>query len=151
MRRPPKKSGQGTPQPPWKIEYVVYLLDPNDASLFTFINSTYGAKRAWQALQSEIEWMRAMRGDVRPIVELDAGPFQTGHGKKIGPIFEPVDWRNFSGAEPAAPQISKPAPAQISGPRPKLAPEGSRATLAQIGRPVEPVTTEEEFDDFVPF
>jgi hypothetical protein len=121
---------QGTPQPPWKIEYLVYLLNPGDASLYTYLNATYGAMRAWNKLKDKITWMRALRGEVLPIVELSSAPFPTDHGRKIGPIFRPVNWTSLKEA-PRRIGSGKPAPA--------------------IGKPVEPVTVEEEFSDKIPY
>jgi hypothetical protein len=123
---------QGTPQPPWKIEYLVYLLDmsdPNDVSLYTFVNSTYGAKRAYNRLKEKVWLTRAFRGDVKPIVELSSSPFPTEYGKKIGPIFRPINWTSF-GEPPCIGGDDKPA---------------------LIGRPVPPVTAAEELSDEIPF
>jgi hypothetical protein len=36
----------GKPRPPWSLVYVVYLVDPDSAELYTFINSTFGASLA---------------------------------------------------------------------------------------------------------
>ena len=32
----------GDPRPPWVKQFIVYLLDPTDASVFTYVNSTMG-------------------------------------------------------------------------------------------------------------
>jgi hypothetical protein len=122
----------GTPQPPWTIEHVVYLLDPNDASLFTYLNNTYGAKRAWERLRDKITWMRAMRGEVLPIVELGSAVLKTDYGKKIGPSFKPINWLNLNASE---------SPPRISGDKP----------AAAIGKPVAPVPAKEEVSDQIPF
>jgi hypothetical protein len=44
----PKKQWElgldGQPRPPWQLEFVVYLMNPETADLWTFINSTTGAR-----------------------------------------------------------------------------------------------------------
>jgi hypothetical protein len=48
--RVPKKKWEagldGNPRPPWQHQYVAYLLDPRDAAVLTYLNSTAGAKIA---------------------------------------------------------------------------------------------------------
>ena len=36
------------PKPPWALDYVVYLVNPESAELYTFINSTNGARLAYE-------------------------------------------------------------------------------------------------------
>ncbi len=75
--------------------------------------------------------MRALRGDkVVPVVELDAKPMKTQYGTKLRPEFKIVDWRDFGGETAPAVPTTPVAP--------------------QIGKPVEPVTSAEEFDDEIP-
>src|SRR4029453_5462222 len=46
----------GEPAPPWGIVYVVYLLDVDvSAELYTFINSTLGARIAYERLVAKLE------------------------------------------------------------------------------------------------
>jgi hypothetical protein len=40
------------PKPPWEHSYFVYLLDPATATTYTYVNSTYGAKLAYDAFMS---------------------------------------------------------------------------------------------------
>jgi hypothetical protein len=129
---------QGTPQPPWKTEYVVYLLDTSDASLFTFLNYTVGAKIAWENLHNRIKWMGALRGaSVLPVVELTSATMKLKKvegAKKLRPEFKVYEdrWISLGGGQGGTPLIGKPAP-------------------AQIGKPVAPVTAEEELNDEIPY
>jgi hypothetical protein len=93
----------GQPRPPWQMQYVVFLLDPNDASLFTFANGTIGARIAWERLINRVTWMRALRGaTIYPVVTLDSRPMKTQYGTKQRPEFTPTDWRDFGGSAEAA-------------------------------------------------
>jgi hypothetical protein len=107
--------------------------------LYTFVNGTIGARIAVERLQDKVKWMRALRGvNCAPLVRLDSKPMKTRFGQKMRPEFTIVEWRQIGGGglqnEPAQ-QIEqrKPDPAE------------------QIGRPVKPVTTEEELNDRIRF
>jgi hypothetical protein len=126
----------GTPRPPWQLQYVVYLLNTSDASLFTFLNSTVGAKIAWGKLRDRIKWMQALRGaSVLPIVELASAIMKTGiEGvRKLRPEFRIFEdrWISLEDGRDGPPRINKSAPA--------------------IGKPVAPVTMKEELDDEIQF
>jgi hypothetical protein len=51
----------GKPRPPWQLNYVVYLLNPHDASVFTSINATTGQRIAFERLVDKMKFMRALR------------------------------------------------------------------------------------------
>jgi hypothetical protein len=103
----------GTPQKPWKLTYLVYLVDLKTGSLFTYANSTYGAMLAYTNLEEQIAVMRMLRGEhVFPIVHLEKRPMPTAYGMKSRPHFHPVDWRS-PGSFQAVSQAPTP---QISGP-----------------------------------
>jgi hypothetical protein len=124
------------PRPPWVLQFVVYLLDPNDASTYTFINSTIGARIAVEHLENRVRAMRMLRGArVVPLIKLDSRPMTTKYGQKMRPEFTIVDWRELGAGlkSEATPQIEH------------------RKSVEQIGRPVEPITTKEELDDQIPF
>jgi hypothetical protein len=105
------------------------LLNPKDASVYTFINSTLGARIAVERLKDRVRMMRVLRGEkVCPIVELGAKPFPTRHGLKIRPDFIIHDWCNLCGPKAAS------APA-----------------ITQISQPVEAVSLKEELDDEIGF
>jgi hypothetical protein len=133
----PKKRWQpgldGAPRPPWERVEVVYLLDPRDASIFTFISSTAGARIAVRRLRDKVLLMRRLRGDaVVPIVKLDSRPMKTKFGQKIRPEFTILDWRTLGDPQGAAPSPTPPA-------------------IEHVSSPVKPVTLQEEVNDEVPF
>src|SRR5262249_42867861 len=114
----------GKPRPPWQLNFVAYLLDPQTGALYTFLNSTVGARIAVERLQERVRCMRLLRGaDVVPLVELGNKPMQTQFGQKLRPEFKIIDWRDFGGGTP-----------------PK-----------QMGGPVAPVTPSEELNDKIPW
>jgi hypothetical protein len=122
----------GNPRPPWVLQHVVYLLNPVDASLYTYLNSTTGAAIAVKHLNDRVKWMRALRSEqVVPLVALDAKPMATRYGQKMRPEFRILGWREFGVglAHQAAPQLEH----------------------AGGLKPVKPVTTEEELDDKIRF
>ena len=126
---PQKKWGKGIdgkPRPPWQQQYVVYLLDPATAAVFTFINSTKGAEIAVERLKYRVKLMRALRGDrVVPVVKLDAKPMPTDFGPKQRPEFTILAWHELGAAPSAVPPIE------------------------QIGEPVKPVSLQEELNDSI--
>ena len=116
---------------PWTHSLIVYLLDPADASVSTYINSTFGAKLAVQALKDRVRMMRMIRGSrVYPVVELSKKPMKTRFGVKLRPEFTICDWRYLG-----APEVPKP----------------DVKAIEHIGEPVKPPTTAEIFDDALPF
>jgi hypothetical protein len=131
--------GINGPRPPWSHQYICYLVDLRDGSIYTFINNTVGAQIAVGRLTEKVKWMRRLRGpQVRPLVLLDHRPMPTKHGAvKQRPEFTIVEWRNLGGG--GLVEI-KPAP--------QLPPaQGTE----QIGKPVKPVTAAEELNDDLPF
>jgi hypothetical protein len=120
----------GRPEPPWAIYYVVHLADLKTACKFSFANKTTGARIAFARLLDRVEAMQMMRGlGVIPVVKLESRPMKTSYGPKQRPHFEPVDWRDFGPPTPAVPS-----------------PESSPL----IGKPVEPVSIDEELNDSIP-
>jgi hypothetical protein len=94
----------GKLRPPWQKQYVVYLLDPDTAAVFTYINSTKGAEIAVEHLKHRVKLMRALRGDhVVALVKLDSRPMSTKVGQKIRPEFTILYWRELGKAEPVKP------------------------------------------------
>jgi hypothetical protein len=128
------------PRPPWSHQYVCYLLDPTDAALYTSINNTVGQEIAVRRLAEKVSWMRQLRGaHVRPMVVLDHRPMPTRHGAvKQRPEWTVVDWVDLSGGGSSVEHK----------PTPQLPPSQA---AAPIGKPVEPVTTAEEFSDSISF
>jgi len=148
----------GKPRPPWQKNYVVYLLDPQTASSFTFANSTMGARIGFERLHDKFTWMRKLRGsNVLPLVRLEARPMKTKWGVKQRPEFVILEWRDFNSQDPApmieGPKLveapaGEPKPAQVE----RFGPAETRsAPAATPGKPVKPVSTSEAIDDTLPF
>jgi hypothetical protein len=130
-----EKGLDGQLRAPWVHQYIAYLLDSRDATVFTFINNTVGARIAVERLRDRVKLMRALRGEkVVPVVELGAKSMKTGFGPKKRPDFVVHDWRN------------------LGGPQALSAPTTKEPTIAgQIDRPVKPVSIEEELNDEIGF
>jgi hypothetical protein len=130
----------GKPRPPWIKQFIVYLLDPADAALFTFINGTVGAEIAVDRLKSKVAWMRQLRGsNVVPLIKLDSKPMKTRFGQKKRPEFTVLEWRQLGGGG-----LKDVSPARVEH-RSQPYPDDC-AGLA----PVEPVSIEEEMNDEIP-
>ena len=128
------------PRPPWVRQHIVYLLDPADAGLFTFINGTVGASIAVDRLKTKVVWMRQLRGaNVVPVVKLDSKPMKTKFGQKQRPEFTIVEWRQLGGGG------LKDVSARIEH-QPRQQHPDDCAGL----QPVEPVSIEEEMNDSIP-
>jgi hypothetical protein len=129
----------GQPRPPWQLQWVVYLLDPSDASIFTFANSTVGARIAWERLVDRVNWMRALRGAaVFPLITLDSRPMKTQFGTKLRPEFSIADWRDLGST--GNPALESTPPRAIDA---KPAPP--------VGKPVKEPATTATLDDEIPF
>jgi hypothetical protein len=142
-------------RPPWSVSFIVYLLNVDTAEKYTFANSTWGARRAYEALQDRVAMMRALRGaNIVPEVELASAPMPTKRGQKIRPHFKctGVWYEKLGGlltpfnqerlAATAVPQIEH-------QPAAKPNPVGKSKTAGL--KPVKPVTISEEIGDSVEF
>jgi hypothetical protein len=139
------EEGINGPRPPWCRQHIVYLIDPEDASLYTFINGTVGAAIAVGRLKDKVKWMRALRGaNVCPVVKLDARPMKTKFGQKMRPEFTIVDWRELGGE-------TAPQPAQLSAPAENEHAGIKKYLEVTAGKKVKPVTTEEDLSDEIPW
>jgi hypothetical protein len=91
----------GNPKPPWSHQYVFYLLDPNSGQIYTYMNSTVGAKILWENLEERWTILRQLRGDVYPVVNLSSHQFKS---RRWGIVFRAdlvvTDWRKI-GSGPA--------------------------------------------------
>jgi len=137
----------GKPRPPWAIVYCVYLVDPETAEVYTFINSTFGARIAHERLVDRIEMMTRLRGaGVTALVRPDCRQMKTKFGTKLRPEFTILDWRDLGPSLPAAQ-----SPAQLPSPDKNHAADTTeKKKKAEIGKPVESVTIEEELNDRIP-
>lgn len=140
----------GKPKPPWALVYVVYLVDPESAELYTFINSTYGARLAYERLTRKLEMMARLRGaGVTALVKPDSRQMKTKEvGLKLRPEFTILEWRDIGGGEDKPPQLPPPPDKDPTGAAAKP-PAEKKPT--PIGKPVKPVTAQEELDDILPF
>jgi hypothetical protein len=123
--------GINGPRPPWSHQYVCYLFDEDEGSIYTSINDTVGQRIAVSRLTEKVRWKRQLGGNahLRPRVKLDRAPMPTGHGVvKLRPEFTPVDWIDLGGGGGVV----------ECRPTPQLPPSQA---AEPIGKPVEPVTT----------
>ena len=131
------------PRPPWVRQHIVYLLDPSDAALYTFINGTIGAQTAVERLKNKVVWMRQLRGaNVVPLVKLDSKPMKTKFGPKKRPEFTILEWRQLGGGGP-----QDGSPTSIEHRTAAQQPHSHDCAGLQ---PVEPVSIEEELNDEIP-
>jgi hypothetical protein len=98
----------GNPSAPWKLTYLVYLMDVDSGETLTFSTSTSGGKIAIGDLPQQIKSMRGMQPGAMPIVELSSVQMSTKFGKKPRPFFKIVSWRNRTVAEEPPPQLEAP-------------------------------------------
>jgi hypothetical protein len=102
-----EKGLDNKPRPPWQHVFIVYLLRPTDANVFTLINSTAGMRRCYERIKDKVRWMRTLLGSkVFPLVKLDNRPMPTQFGMKKRPELTVSEWRDLSGA-PAIEQTQK--------------------------------------------
>jgi hypothetical protein len=142
----PQKSWEtgldGKPRPPWQHNWIVYLIRCHDASAYTFINSTAGARIGVQRLADRVSAMQMLRGAaVAPLVTLGSKPFKTSYGDRLRPDFEVAEWRELGGSvgvQPPAPQIEPPKQQQ------------KKTKAGKPGKPVKPVSLKEEMNDDIP-
>jgi hypothetical protein len=88
----------GKPRGPWQNVWGFYLCNPQDGSIFTFLNGTIGSRIAYDKLNDRIEMMRMLRGaNVAPVVKLDSRPMKTKYGNKLRPEFTIISWMGPSG------------------------------------------------------
>jgi hypothetical protein len=158
----------GEPEPPWRIVYVVYLIDLETAEPYTFINSTWGARIAYERLTDKLELMTRLRGaGVTTLVKPDSRRMKTKFGTKLRPEFTILEWRDLGEREKQPAQLpptkgvaERPAAetkkkATSDEPDSRSNPSAAAATTQKknpgaVGKPVKPVTPEEEFNDQIP-
>jgi hypothetical protein len=164
----------GEPEPPWRIVYVVYLVDPETAELYTFINSTWGAQIAYERLTNKLELMTRLRGaGVTALVKPDCRQMKTKFGTKLRPEFTILEWRDLGEREKQPAQLPPPTDKDLAGAAapvettkketddesPPRAPSNRPAAAAKapaekkkvtVGKPVQPPTAAEELNDKIP-
>jgi hypothetical protein len=91
-----QSSPDGSKRAPWGLARVVYLLNPEDGSVFTFISGTIGAKLAVEALRDRVRMGRLLHGtNAMPVVALESRAMKTRFGTKMRPEFSVVGLREF--------------------------------------------------------
>jgi hypothetical protein len=133
----------GEPEGPWKIVAFAYLLRLHDAARFTHINSTWGTRICVRSIRDRMRDMGKLRGvSVFPVVRLTSIPMPSKKFPgRFRPEFEVIEFRDFreiGGGGQSVPQIEAPK-------------GGAGGATEQIGKPVKPVTVQEELDDSIPF
>jgi hypothetical protein len=132
----------GKPRAPWQLNFVVYLVNVETADTYTFANSTTGAKIAWERLETKFAMMRRLRGhNVCPLVKLENRPMKIAalNITKLRPEFTILEWRDLG----PPPTDKDPISAGAAAPA-----EKKKTT---VGKPVKPITQQEELDDEIPF
>jgi hypothetical protein len=166
----------GTPRKPWAHTIIVYLVNLATGETYTYAASTVGAHIAYDALKEAVITMRALRGTkCMPLVNLSERPMKMKFGMGLRPHFGIIGWKtpgddaNAVPVQPAAPQLTGPAPDAPSTPveepaapapqhakprlrqaRPKPAVNVTSETLKTMGD-VKPVSTNEILGDEVPW
>jgi hypothetical protein len=107
----------GKKRKPWVISKVVYLLDENDGSTFTMLNSTVGFGIAWEELIEAVNLKRVMHQDPRilPVVNISSKPMPTNWGTKMRPYFRVVDWKGLTNSPSLLKSVPEATSAQVIG------------------------------------
>jgi hypothetical protein len=146
----------GEPEPPWKLNYEIRMIDPAGGKLFTYCNSTFGARLCFERLNEAVFVTRTLRGNkVLPLVRLDKRPMPTQRGMQSRPHLEPIEYREppQSGSVPSIPQQQPqpqlpPAASAEAKPAQPAAPAAT-TTLDAMQR-VKPIPIEEALNDSLP-
>jgi hypothetical protein len=139
------EEGHNGPRPPWSYNFAVYLLDLDDGSIWTHLNSTNGAAKATRQLKEQVKWKRALLGGRKVLPTVTLGKqLVSRQFKKIGPAFVviPDGWRDLGSALP-----EQTAPRQLEDQTEK---ETLNDSVADISRPVVEPTMEELLGDKIP-
>jgi hypothetical protein len=151
----------GKPEPPWKLNFEIRMIDPATGTLYVFANSTGGAQKCFDLLREAVCVTRALRGSkVVPVVKLEQRPWPTQFGMRSRPHLSIIDWREppddggpLPLAPPPAPQLTAAAPAITSQtPPPAAAPPKAPAAATTLDgmKPVKPIPIEEFIGDELP-
>jgi hypothetical protein len=125
----------GEPTDPWRNTRYFWLVNPATAETFTYTNSTYGTRLAYEELGSAVATMRKVHRKAAPIVELSATPMKTKRGTKQRPHFAIVGWKGVGTQDGTVEQRSIPA----------------KTDAAQLGLFGDPPQIENDMNDAVPF
>ena len=127
------------PEKPWKLIYVVTMINTATGAVYTYKNSTYGALLMYEQLAERIAVKQMLSGGERayPIVCLEKREWHSAtFGTQLRPHLEPIDWCTVGkGAQPA-PQLTAPTLTAIPTPAPAATP--TPAPKADVYAPVTP-------------
>jgi hypothetical protein len=136
----------GAPEPPWKKNFEIRMIDPMGGKLYTFCNSTYGSLICFEQLNEQIFITKQLRGKgVLPLCKLEKRPMSTKQGTQSRPHLEPIEYRESGGPISVS---TPPAPAQLTSAAPAASPT-ARSTLDAM-KPVKPIPIEEALNDSLP-
>jgi len=162
----------GKPEKPWKVVYVIYMVDFRLGCMFTYEHDTFGAMLCYEALDEAVTVQRMLRGaHVFPVVHLEQRPWKSvKFGPQMRAHLQPTgDWRTPSNLLPQTPALQiggpttpaastpTPTPETPTGTPPTSAPTTPPAsaaspssTLLDHMTPVKPVTVGEQIADELP-
>ena len=136
----------GAPEPPWKKNFEIRMIDPAGGKLYTFCNSTYGSLICFEQLNEQVFITKQLRGKgVLPLCKLEKRPMPTKQGMQSRPHLEPIEYRESGGPISVS---TPPAPPQLPPATPATAP-AARSTLDAM-KPVKPIPIEEALNDSLP-
>jgi hypothetical protein len=142
----------GEPEPPWKLNYEIRMIDPAGGRLYTYTNATWGAQICFERINEQVFLTRALRGNkVLPLVKLDKRPMPTQRGMQSRPHLEPIEYREppqSGGPTPPALQLTAAAPTEATPTAPPVAPAAT--TTIDAMKPIEPIPIEEVINDSLP-
>jgi hypothetical protein len=157
-----KKGLNGQPEQPWKLIFIVVMINTTTGAVYAYKNSTYGARLMHEQLVERIAVKQMLCGEhVLPIAQLEKRPWHSAaFGPQLRPHLEPIDWRKIGGGdEPPTPLLPAPtpttapasaAPADASAAAPTAASTASPSTVPDSTKPVKPMTVGEFIADELP-
>jgi hypothetical protein len=144
----------GKPRGPWQLQQIVYMVDMETMSKFTYATSTVGGNIAIGELKDAVKLMRKFRGPgVFPVVTIATKPMKTRFSPRPRPRphLEIKRWISFGPDGTALPAAS---PALLHPSASPLAPQQDPDHLdkaLQGAHLVEEPTPREQMNDDIPF
>jgi hypothetical protein len=87
----------GEKRSPWCTQHMVYLVNLDDAMIYTFASSAIGARIAVETLEGQQAMKSALHGvEVLPLVKLSDALFPTKYGDRRRPEFKVIGWRKLT-------------------------------------------------------
>jgi hypothetical protein len=140
----------GFPEPPWKKNFEIRMIDPVGGKLYTYANSTYGALICFEQLNEAVFITRQLRGHaVLPLVKLEKRLMSTKQGAQSRPHLEVIEYREPPQSSGAIPPPSPQLPPAASTPTTPTTAPTERSTLDAM-KSVKPIPIEEALNDSLP-